>query len=149
MTEAVRAHDLGAAHPALPFLHGTVYTRPPDRARGPVEEDAVPYRKQSPRRGTRQPPPPWDADAVRALRAHLGATQGELAGELGVRQQTVSEWETGSYRPRGASVRLLSMVAEQAEFAYRAESSVPAPPPEDAPPGEGAPSDKGGGDAPR
>ena len=109
----------------------------------------MPDRKQSPRPRVRQLPPPWDADAVRALRAHLGATQDELAGELGVRQQTVSEWETGSYRPRGASARLLSMVAEQAEFAYRAESSVPAPPPEDAPPGEGAPSDKGGGDAPR
>ena len=107
----------------------------------------MPYRKQSPRRGVRQPP--WDADAVRALRAHLGATQDELAGELGVRQQTVSEWETGSYRPRGASVRLLSMVAEQADFPYRAESSVPAPPPEDAPSDEGAPSDKGDGDAPR
>ena len=103
----------------------------------------MPDRKQSPRRGARQPAPPWDADAVRALRAHLGATQGELADELGVRQQTVSEWETGSYRPRGASARLLGMVAEQAEFTYRAESSVPAPPAED------APADKGDGDAPR
>ena len=67
----------------------------------------------------------WDAEAVRALRAHLGATQGELAEELGVRQQTVSEWETSAYRPRGASAKLLSMVAEQADFSYVAESSVP------------------------
>lgn len=76
---------------------------------------------------TRQPSQPWDAATVRALRAHLGATQGELAEELGVRQQTVSEWETSIYRPRGASARLLSMVAELAEFTYRAESSVTPP----------------------
>ena len=93
---------------------------------------------------------------MRALRAHLGATQGELAGELGVRQQTVSEWETEVYRPRGASAKLLSMVAEQAEFTYVAESYVPQQPEV-----EGAPSAEGGdegedssiskraGDAPR
>jgi len=40
-------------------------------------------------------------------------TQAEFARELGVRQQTVSEWETGRYRPRGASVRLLSILAER------------------------------------
>ena len=96
----------------------------------------MPDRKQ-PRRGSRQPAQAWDSDAVRALRAHLGATQGALADELGVRQQTVSEWETGVYQPRGASARLLSMVAEQADFIYRAESSVPAP------------SEKSEGDAPR
>lgn len=64
----------------------------------------------------------WKADTVRALRQHLNLTQDELAGELGMRQQTVSEWETGQYRPRGASVRLLSMIAERAGFEYRAES---------------------------
>ncbi|MDE2802587.1 MAG: helix-turn-helix domain-containing protein [Chloroflexota bacterium] len=78
---------------------------------------------------------PWDAASVRALREHLGATQGELADELGVRQQTVSEWETSVYRPRGASARLLSMVAEQNDFQYRAESS--APPPENEPAEDG------------
>ena len=77
--------------------------------------------------------PEWDAEAVRALRAHLGATQGELAEELGVRQQTVSEWETSVYRPRGAAAKLLSMVAEQAEFAYVAESSVAGEPVDAAP----------------
>ncbi|MEX2159536.1 MAG: helix-turn-helix domain-containing protein [Dehalococcoidia bacterium] len=62
----------------------------------------------------------WNANGVRALREHLGMTQEELADELNVRQQTVSEWETGQYRPRGASERLLSMVAERADFAYEA-----------------------------
>ncbi|MEX1194294.1 MAG: helix-turn-helix domain-containing protein [Dehalococcoidia bacterium] len=61
----------------------------------------------------------WDAEGVRALRGHLGLTQDGLAGELGVRQQTVSEWETGQYRPRGASAKLLSVIAERAGFEYR------------------------------
>lgn len=60
----------------------------------------------------------WDADAVRGLRRHLAVTQEELAAELGVRQQTVSEWETGAYQPRGASERVLTMVAEQAGFVW-------------------------------
>ena len=65
--------------------------------------------------------PVWNANGVRALREHLGMTQHELAEELNVRQQTVSEWETGQYRPRGASERLLSLVAERAEFPYGEE----------------------------
>lgn len=60
----------------------------------------------------------WDADAVRALRRHMALTQEQLADALGVRQQTVSEWETGVYQPRGASRRLLTMVAEDAGFTY-------------------------------
>ncbi len=55
---------------------------------------------------------------MRALREQLGLTQWEMAEELNVRQQTVSEWETGQYRPRGASERLLSLVAERAAFRY-------------------------------
>ncbi len=60
----------------------------------------------------------WDASGVRSLRKHLEMTQDELAEELNVRQQTVSEWETGQYRPRGASEKLLSIVAERATFRY-------------------------------
>ncbi len=64
----------------------------------------------------------WGSRQVRALRNHMGLSQGALAGELGVRQQTVSEWETGQYAPRGASARLLSLVAERAGFEYRVDS---------------------------
>lgn len=68
----------------------------------------------------------WDAERVRRLRARLGLTQRAFAEELGVRQQTVSEWETGVYRPRGASARLLRLVAERAGLdAY--DASPPAP----------------------
>jgi DNA-binding transcriptional regulator YiaG len=62
----------------------------------------------------------WDAGRVYALRQHLGLSQRELANELGTRQQTISEWETGQYRPRGASARLLTLVAERAGFQYEA-----------------------------
>ena len=63
--------------------------------------------------------PIWNADRVRSLREHLEMTQQELAEELNVRQQTVSEWETGVYAPRGTSERLLSLIGERAEFEYR------------------------------
>ncbi|MEX0799660.1 MAG: helix-turn-helix domain-containing protein [Dehalococcoidia bacterium] len=72
-------------------------------------------------RGGRRGHRPWDAQSVRALRRHLGLSQRALAGELGTRQQTVSEWETGAYRPRGASARVLSLVAERARFEYDPE----------------------------
>ena len=70
----------------------------------------------------------WDAAAVRALRVRLGLTQRDLADVIGVRQQTVSEWETGMYRPRGASVRMLRAVAERAGQPYDAGPPVPRTP---------------------
>jgi DNA-binding transcriptional regulator YiaG len=60
----------------------------------------------------------WNAERVRALRAHLGLTQQQLSGELGTRQQTISEWERGLYRPRGASRTVLNLIAERAGFKY-------------------------------
>ena len=66
----------------------------------------------------------WDAGKILALRLHLGLTQREMSNRLGTRQQTISEWETGMYRPRGASATLLTMIAEQAEFRYDAAAPV-------------------------
>jgi DNA-binding transcriptional regulator YiaG len=66
--------------------------------------------------------PQWDSQSIQALRQHLGLTQQEMAERLGTRQQTISEWETGMYQPRGASATLLSLVAEKAEFKYSAKS---------------------------
>jgi DNA-binding transcriptional regulator YiaG len=56
---------------------------------------------------------PDTAEAIIALRRALGLSQAEFARRLGVRQQTVSEWETGRYRPRGASLRMLGILAEE------------------------------------
>jgi DNA-binding transcriptional regulator YiaG len=66
----------------------------------------------------------WDGRRVRALRGHLGLTQQEMADQLGTRQQTISEWETGMYQPRGASSTLLSMVADRAGFEYEADEPL-------------------------
>jgi hypothetical protein len=58
----------------------------------------------------------WDGDGVRALREHLALNQGELADVLGVRQQTISEWETGAYAPSRSRSKHLDLVAEEAGF---------------------------------
>jgi len=68
------------------------------------------------KKGKRQ----WSKEDVRALRQHLNLTQARLAEELGTRQQTISEWENGMYRPRGASATLLSIIAERSGFTYKA-----------------------------
>jgi len=72
------------------------------------------------KRGRRERDREWDAELVRRLRRHLAMTQREFATELNSRQQTVSEWETGRYRPRGPSARLLTLIAEEATFVYQA-----------------------------
>ena len=70
----------------------------------------------------------WDGVRIQSLRRHLKLTQREMADKLGTRQQTISEWETGMYQPRGASATLLSIVAEQAKFRYDATSPRKEPP---------------------
>ena len=62
----------------------------------------------------------WSKEEIQALRQHLNLTQARLAEELGTRQQTISEWEKGMYRPRGASATLLSIIAERSGFTYKA-----------------------------
>lgn len=63
----------------------------------------------------------WSKEDVRALRQHLNLTQAQLAEQLGTRQQTISEWENGMYRPRGTSATLLSIIAERSGLTYTAE----------------------------
>jgi putative transcriptional regulator len=65
----------------------------------------------------------WESADVRALRKHMGLTQREMADRLGTRQQTISEWELGLYRPRGASSTLLSIIADQSGYRYNANLS--------------------------
>jgi putative transcriptional regulator len=67
----------------------------------------------------RKPKYEWSAGSIRALRRHLEMSQQQMSEELGTRQQTVSDWELGYHRPRGGMARLLSIIAERAEFRYR------------------------------
>ena len=60
----------------------------------------------------------WDGELVRAFRYFMGFSQAELADKLGVRQQTISEWETGAYRPKRSTSKFLTLIAEQADFTY-------------------------------
>ena len=62
----------------------------------------------------------WTGGRIRSLRQHLRMTQQELSDELGIRQQTVSEWERALYLPRGSSATLLTIVAERSGFDYGA-----------------------------
>lgn len=63
----------------------------------------------------------WNGELIRALRLHMGLTQSAMAKQLGVRQQTVSEWEKGLYCPTKASAKYLTLVAEKADFKYEEE----------------------------
>jgi DNA-binding transcriptional regulator YiaG len=80
----------------------------------------------TPRRAPYRVAREWSAEEVRALRQHLGLTQDEFSDHLGTRQQTISEWEVGKHRPRGASRMLLSVIAESAGFAYSAGGTTTA-----------------------
>ncbi|NJL57160.1 helix-turn-helix transcriptional regulator [bacterium] len=59
----------------------------------------------------------WNADAIKALRLHKGLNQEQFASELGVRRTTVSEWENSKYEPDRSKCKLLSIIAQQANFA--------------------------------
>lgn len=65
----------------------------------------------------------WNGNMVKALREHMGLNQSEFAQELGVRQPTVSEWETGAYEPKRSTSKYLTMVAEKAGFQYQPDSA--------------------------
>lgn len=80
--------------------------------------DEYQYPEANARRRARQE---WDAKRIKALREHMKMTQQQMADELEVRQQTISEWETGVHRPHRSTQKTLSMVAERAGFVYSAE----------------------------
>lgn len=60
----------------------------------------------------------WNGAMIKALREHMGLNQASFAQELGIRQPTVSEWETGAYEPKRSSSKLLTLIAERAGFEY-------------------------------
>lgn len=78
----------------------------------------------------------WSKEQIRALRVHMDLTQREMADELEVRQQTISEWETGTHQPHRTTLRILSMIAEQAHFTYQVSEKPADAPPDDIPTGD-------------
>src|SRR3990172_7619685 len=70
----------------------------------------------------------WDAEMIRALRRHLAVDQAGMADVLGVRQQTISEWETGIYAPSRGRSKHLTIIAERAGFPLEGGSPPKTPP---------------------
>lgn len=67
----------------------------------------------------------WTGETIRALREHMNLTQREMADELEVRQQTISEWETNLHTPHRSTQKTLTMIAERVEFTYDLEPGLP------------------------
>lgn len=55
------------------------------------------------------PPPSYDAERIRRVRADLKVSQPVFAGMLNVSSSTVQAWEQGVREPDGASLRLLEI----------------------------------------
>lgn len=58
----------------------------------------------------------WTGQTIKALRRHKGLKQDEFAKELGVRRETVSEWENSKYEPDRSKRKLLKFIAKDADF---------------------------------
>ena len=58
----------------------------------------------------------WSSQAIKALRIYKGLNQQQFASELGVRRETVSEWENSKYEPDRSKRKLLNLIAKQASF---------------------------------
>lgn len=64
----------------------------------------------------------WNGDLIKGLREHMGLSQAQLAETLGVRQQTISEWETGLYAPSLRTSKHLDLIARDARFHYEMDN---------------------------
>lgn len=63
-------------------------------------------------------PQSWSGAQVKALREFAGWSQQELADRMAVRQQTISDWETGQHIARRSMGRLLELIAREIDFPY-------------------------------
>jgi DNA-binding transcriptional regulator YiaG len=68
--------------------------------------------------------PGWTPERIKELRRFAGWTQQDLADRMGVRQQTVSEWETGLHLPRYSTSKHLNLIAQEIRFPYQVEDTA-------------------------
>jgi putative transcriptional regulator len=59
------------------------------------------------------PVEPLSPEQIRAIRVRENASQAVFARHLNVTTGLVSQWERGEKRPRGASLKLLTLVARK------------------------------------
>lgn len=57
----------------------------------------------------------WTKERIKELRLKYGMTQAEMGEKLNIRQQTISEWETGAYKPRRMATYILDTFAKEME----------------------------------
>lgn len=74
-------------------------------ARGALRGTPAPRPKTSP--PADESPTDWTPGRVKRLRAELGLSQQDFGERMGVRQATVSDWETGKQTPSRIARRLL------------------------------------------
>lgn len=58
----------------------------------------------------------WKAHEILSLREYLDLNQTQFASLLGVRQQTISEWENGLYEPKRSTCLVLDRIAKEHGF---------------------------------
>lgn len=75
-----------------------------------------------PQASERQQRAQWTGERIKALREYLHLTQRQMADELQVRQQTISEWETGTRTPHRSSQNMIALFAERAGVPYTVAS---------------------------
>jgi DNA-binding transcriptional regulator YiaG len=81
-------------------------------ARGALRGTPAPRPESAP---PAEAPGEWTPGQIKQVREDLGVSQGELAKRMGVRQATVSDWETGKQSPSPMARRLLDRIAGSGE----------------------------------
>jgi len=77
-------------------------------ARGALRGTPAPRPESAP---PAESPGEWTPGQINQLRKDLGMSQSEMAGRMGVRQATISDWETGKQSPSPMARRLLDRIA--------------------------------------
>jgi DNA-binding transcriptional regulator YiaG len=81
-------------------------------ARGALRGTPAPRPSTAPQA---EPPSEWTPGRIQKLRNQLGMSQAAFAERMGVRQATISDWETGEQEPSPMARRLLDRIASASD----------------------------------